>query len=55
MPRRKYGHMVNVCPPTPREKCRTCRLGKPCPAHKENSAIDYKDLAKKKRKWATGK
>jgi hypothetical protein len=37
MPRRKYGHMVKDCPPTPPEKCRICRLGKqPCPVHKKN-------------------
>jgi hypothetical protein len=34
MPRRKYGHMVGACPPTKKEKCRMCRMGKPCPIHK---------------------
>ena len=34
MPRRKYGHMVGACPPTKKEKCRICRMGKPCPIHR---------------------
>jgi hypothetical protein len=34
MPRRKYGHMVGACPPTPPVKCRLCKLSKPCPVHK---------------------
>lgn len=53
MPRRKYGHMVNACPPTPVEKCRACRLGHPCPVHGETD-LDYKALAKRKRRKKTG-
>jgi hypothetical protein len=53
MPRRKYGHMVGACPPTPKEKCRACRLGNPCPIHDESS-IDYKALARKKRRKHSG-
>jgi hypothetical protein len=34
MPRRKYGHMVGTCPPTPQNKCRMCKLGRLCPVHK---------------------
>ncbi len=49
MPRRKYGHMVGPCPPTPIEKCRACRLGHPCPKHDLLQKPDYKVLAKKKR------
>ena len=49
MPRRKYGHMVGPCPPTPVEKCRACRLGHPCPTHGLKQKPDYKALAKKKR------
>jgi len=56
MPRRKYGHMVGSCPPTPPEKCRACRIGKhPCPIHGEPKKLDYAQLAKKKRKKHTGK
>jgi hypothetical protein len=53
MPRRKYGHMVGACPPTPKEKCRICRLGKPCPIHPEGS-LDYKALAQRKRQKHSG-
>jgi hypothetical protein len=31
MPRRKYGRMQKPIPPVPREKCRLCRLKRPCP------------------------
>ncbi len=34
MPRRKYGHLIGACPPTPKDKCRMCKLGRPCPIHK---------------------
>jgi len=33
MPRRKYGHLVKPHQSMPREKCRYCRLGWPCPVH----------------------
>jgi len=33
MPRRKYGRMQKPIPPVPREKCRLCRLKRPCPLH----------------------
>ncbi|UCE74864.1 MAG: hypothetical protein JSV56_03965 [Methanomassiliicoccales archaeon] len=49
MPRRKYGHMVGPCPPTPIDKCRACRLDLPCPIHELQKKPDYKELAKKKR------
>jgi hypothetical protein len=55
MPRRKYGHMVGPCPPTPIEDCRACRLGLPCPKHELVEKPDYKALAKKKRRKKTGK
>lgn len=35
MPRRKYGHMVKSIMPVPEDKCRYCRLGRPCPIHKK--------------------
>jgi hypothetical protein len=35
------------------EKCRICRLGKPCPAHGE-STVDYEALARKKRQKHSG-
>lgn len=54
MPRRKYGHMVGSCPPTPREKCRLCKLGKPCPVHGE-ADLDYEALAKRKRQKHSAK
>ncbi len=47
--------MVGACPPTPKEKCRACRLGHPCPVHDEENDIDYKALAKKKRRKKTGR
>lgn len=53
MPRRKYGHLVAACPPTPKEKCRVCRLGKPCPIHGETE-LDYTALAQKKRQKHSG-
>ena len=46
--------MVNACPPTPKEKCRACRLGHPCPIHGEKNDIDYDALAKRKRKKHSG-
>ena len=55
MPRRKYGHMVGVCPPTPVEKCRACRLGLPCPVHKFVQKPDFKEVQRKKRRRHTGK
>jgi hypothetical protein len=55
MPRRKYGHMVGNCPPTPQEKCRACRLGHPCNVHDPDNAPDYEVLAKKKRKRFSGR
>lgn len=55
MPRRKYGHMVGQCPPTPIEKCRACRLGLPCPKHELMEKPDYKALAKQKRFKKRGK
>ncbi len=54
MPRRKYGHMVGACPPTPQEKCKACRLGHPCPVHDCEKTPDYETLAKKKRKKFSG-
>jgi hypothetical protein len=54
MPRRKYGHMVGACPPTPQEKCRACRLGNPCPVHREQKP-DFKALAKIKRRKFSGR
>ena len=54
MPRRKYGHMVGTCPPTPQEKCKACRLGHPCPIHDEEYKPDYENLAKKKRRKFSG-
>ncbi len=33
MPRRKYGRMQKPIPPVAPEKCRLCRLPKPCPIH----------------------
>jgi hypothetical protein len=54
MPRRKYGHMVNACPPTPQEKCRACRLGHHCNVHDHEKAPDYKKLAKRKRRKFSG-
>ncbi|UCE75078.1 MAG: hypothetical protein JSV56_05075 [Methanomassiliicoccales archaeon] len=54
MPRRKYGHMVGPCPPTPIENCRACRLGIPCPKHDLQKKPDYKALAKTKRHRKTG-
>jgi hypothetical protein len=53
MPRRKYGHMVRTAAPTPKEKCRICRHGKPCPVHPEGD-IDYMALARKKRQRHSG-
>ena len=57
MPRRKYGHMVGPCPPTPKEKCRACRLGYPCPVHnveaeeiRPPNAKQMRQKARKKRK-----
>ncbi|MEW5936382.1 MAG: hypothetical protein AB1665_00995 [Candidatus Thermoplasmatota archaeon] len=47
MPRRKYGHMVGACPPTPREKCRYCRLGWRCPTHMEVPPSHDKKVRKK--------
>jgi len=35
LPRRKYGHMVKSIMPVTEEKCRYCRLGRPCPIHKK--------------------
>lgn len=37
MPRRKYGRMVKAIPPVPEDKCRYCRLGRPCPVHKKRT------------------
>jgi len=54
MPRRKYGHMVGACPPTPQEKCKACRLGHPCHVHDGENKPDYKTLAKKKRTRFSG-
>jgi hypothetical protein len=54
MPRRKYGHMVSACPPTPAEKCRACRLGHPCPIHDEKNKPDFDTLAKKKHSRFSG-
>lgn len=34
MPRRKYGHMQHAMPaPVSPEKCRFCKLKRPCPVH----------------------
>lgn len=55
MPRRKYGHLIMACPPTPQEKCRACRLGIPCPVHDNEKAPDYETLANKKRRRHSGK
>ncbi|MCD6461409.1 MAG: hypothetical protein J7L61_01545, partial [Thermoplasmata archaeon] len=33
VPRRKYGRLRKAISPPPREKCRACRLGYPCPVH----------------------
>ncbi|MEM0129357.1 MAG: hypothetical protein QXG65_04255 [Thermoplasmata archaeon] len=33
MPRRKYGRLRKAIPPVKPEKCRFCRLGRPCPWH----------------------
>ena len=49
MPRRKYGHMVGTCPPTPKEKCRACRLGHECPTHKHEAEVDYEAVRKTKK------
>ncbi len=54
MPRRKYGHMVGACPPTPPDKCKMCRLGNPCPVHKE-SKVDWKVRARSKRQTFSGR
>ena len=53
MPRRKYGHMVGPNHPTPKEKCRICRLGKSCPVH-DSETLDYGALAKQKRRKFSG-
>jgi len=56
MPRRKYGHMVGACPPTPKEKCRSCRLGHPCNVHNPEEKLDYKALrTEKKIRFSGGK
>jgi len=47
MPRRKYGHLIGACPPTPKEKCRYCKLGRPCPVHK--AELQKPSLLGKKR------
>ncbi|MDE1819590.1 MAG: hypothetical protein KGJ23_06250 [Euryarchaeota archaeon] len=43
MPRRKYGRMQKPIPPVNPEKCRFCRLKRPCPLHgksaKENPSF----------------
>ncbi len=33
IPRRKYGRLTRPVPPTPKEKCPQCLLGRPCPIH----------------------
>ena len=38
VPRRKYGHLRKPIPPVPSEKCRLCRLQRPCPAHPAGSS-----------------
>ncbi len=38
MPRRKYGRLRKPIPPLKREKCRLCRLGRPCPLHPREPA-----------------
>jgi hypothetical protein len=38
VPRRKYGRMQKPIPPVPPERCRLCRLHRPCPAHPWPSA-----------------
>lgn len=56
MPRRKYGHMVGACPPTPPEKCRICRMGKKsCPVHKDNKTRWKERAIQKRRKFSGGK
>ena len=55
MPRRKYGHMVGPCPPTPLDKCPVCRTGRPCPTHNSEKLPDYKELARVKRRKFSGK
>ena len=52
MPRRKYGHMVGACPPTPKEKCRACRMGIPCPTHKRQGQSDFKAIRKEQKRRA---
>ena len=54
MPRRKYGHMVGICPPTPKDKCRACRLGYDCPVHRHEAAPDYEGLHKEKKMRFSG-
>ncbi len=54
MPRRKYGHMVGACPPTPVEKCRACRLDHPCPVHGGKNMPDFETIAKTKRSRFSG-
>lgn len=46
--------MVGPCPPTPREKCKACRLDLPCHVHDQEKDIDYKALARKKKRKFSG-